>query len=98
MKECLQAIFTNEQGEQKTIDYPLETMGAALKNFQTIEDYLLLDYSTHRAKRTPGGAIAAGHWLIKLSIAIYSEEPEKWAYLFADGWDGNFTYDPKLIN
>ena len=98
MKECLQAIFTNEQGGQIVIDYPLEMMGKALKNSQTIEDYLLLDYSTHRAKRTPGGAIAAGHWLLKISICIFSEEPDKWAYLFADGWNGKFTYDPKLIN
>jgi len=58
MKECLQAIFTNEQGGQIVIDYPLEMMGKALQNAQTIEDYLLLDYTTHRVKRSPGGAMA----------------------------------------
>lgn len=98
MKETLQAIFTPEAGGGTVVNYPLERIGPALKSIQTIEDFLLFDYLKDWAERDESGAISAGQWLTKISICIYSEEPEKWAYLFADGWNGKFFYDPKLLN
>ena len=98
MKEILQAIFTPETGGGVVVNYPLETVGAALKTPQTVEDFLLFDYVKDWAERDDSGAIKPGQWLIKISICIYSEEPNNWAYLFADGWDGKFYYNPKLLN
>ena len=95
MKGYLTASFTDERGEIITNLYPLERMGEALKNSQTIEDFLLLDYSKHWAKRDKSGAIAAGHWLIELAVVF--NEPAQWAHLFADGWEGKFQYDPNLF-
>ena len=95
MKEALTATFTNELGEAITYLYSLERMGPALKTAQTIEDFLLLEYVKYWAKRDKGGAIAAGQWLIALEVTF--NEPGQWAHLFADGWSGKFTYDPKQI-
>lgn len=98
MKETLQAIFTPEAGGGTVVNYPLERIGPALKSIQTIEDFLLFDYLKDWAERDESGVISAGQWLTKISICIYSEEPDKWAYLFKDGWNGKFFYDPKLLN
>jgi len=95
MKGTLTAFFTNQQREQKIALYPLKAMGAALQTPQTIEDFLLLEYSKSFAKRDKGGAIAAGHWLISLEVKF--NEPAQWAHLFADGWAGRFRYDPNLL-
>lgn len=95
MKGTLTAHFTNEQGETIINLYPLETMGEALQTPQTIESFLLLDYSKHWVKRDESGAIASGHWLIELAVEF--NEPAQWAHLFADGWAGRFRYDPNLL-
>jgi len=58
----------------------------------------LLEYSTNLAKRDKNGVIKAGEWLVKISTCIYTETPEKYRYLFIDGWDGKFYYDPKIMN
>ena len=96
MKETLTATFTNELGEAITYLYSLERMGPALKTAQTIEDFLLFEYAKYWVKRDKSGAIAAGHWLIALEVTF--NEPGQCSHLFTDGWDGKFTYDPKLIN
>ena len=95
MKGTLTAHFTNEAGETTTFLYPLERMGPALQTPQTIEDYLLLEYVKYWAKRDKSGEIAAGQWLIKLEVEF--NEPGQCRHLFADGWGGKFTYDPKLL-
>lgn len=95
MKGTLTATFTNELGEAITYLYSLEMMGPALKTSQTIEDFLLLEYVKHWAKRDKSGAIAAGQMLISLEVEF--NEPGQCRHLFTDGWEGKFHYDPNLF-
>ena len=98
MEECLQVIFTNEKGGQHIVEYPLENIQKELKSRQKIEDFLLLEYSTNLAKRGKDGVIKAEEWLVKISTCIYTENVEKYRYLYIDGWNGKFYYDPKILN
>lgn len=91
--EILQAIFTPYNGEQKIRDYRIDFIPPIhLKSPEHIEQFLIKDYAAELAERNEDGTIKAGEALEIISTCIYSDNLEKWAHLYADGWSGRFHY------